>query len=366
MVNIKPFPGVRFSDKVNLSKVLSPPYDVIKKEMLIDYYDRSEYNIAHIIVPDKEIKQVIQEWFDSGILVQDEESIYVYSETFKIGDDEKTRWSFIAIMELEEFGENVFPHENTFDDIVEDRYNLLKQTNMNIGQVLCMYFDPKNQIKDIVNLNEPIIDVECDNIRHKLWKISDTTIINKIISYMADKIVVIADGHHRYKAALKLKNKAGVAYRMVTFVNAYDPGLVIMPTHRKVKLGTEFLQKAKIYFKIKEVMKKELFGNIKKNVIGVYYDNRYFLFESKLKNQLDVTVLHNFLQKLNVDDKNIKYFRSMEELDKGDGALFFLSPVSVDTIKEYALSAKIMPQKTTYFYPKVYTGLVMYKVNGNA
>ena len=351
-------------------------------------------------------------WLQEGILRQDtSETIYVYVQDFQVAGREFRRLSFIALAKLEEHGRTVRPHENTFEEHITDRLNLKRATSAGFGLVFLLYED-KQKIADKVieeaARQKPLVDF-CDeqDVRHRLFAIADEENIDAIVNMMRDKSCIIADGHHRYKTGLsylKETTNPAAAYQMMAFVNACHEGLVILATHRLVGRienfqAAELLGQMKENFEVadlpfdspegKSEARKEMLRQMKlaydehKNAFGIYSGNGAFyvaavsdenimdstaLNRSKPWRSLDVAVLHKLvLEKLlGIDEKrlanHIKYVKDTEnamdesiaEVDRGEQQVaFFMNPPKIEQIRMVAEAGERMPQKSTYFYPKI-------------
>ncbi len=444
MAVVKPFRAYRYNTNIikDMTSVVTQPYDKIDDDMQEEYYKRSEYNIVRIIkgrsaTNDGEQNNVytraakyFREWIDKGILIRDDEpSIYVYDQIYK--DDmgrRLTRKGFIALGRLEEYSESgVRPHEKTLSQPKEDRFNLMKATNANFGQVFMLYTDPEKKVDlllDRFREREPHMKaLDWNGEEHVLWKVSDIDVIKKVEEYMRDKTLLIADGHHRYETALNYKRymmeKLGKAvedapffYRMMTFVNTEDKGLTIFPTHRLIFNCSynkdAFLKRLKDDFVIEEVKfdfrnKFEALGKLKEqmrnrwgneHVFGLYLKDApcYFLLSLKKANKLDellpyasdayrhldVAILHKLILEnmLGIDAEkltkqtNVDYERYMEDAirrvdteDKYQMA-FLLNPTRIEDVKGVAKAGERMPQKSTDFYPKLLTGFTINLMEG--
>ena len=362
-------------------------------------------------------------WIKKGILKQDSvETIYAYVQNFKITGTRFQRLSFIALAKLEQYGKTVRPHENTFKEHIIDRLNLKRATAARFGLVFMLYED-KQKIADKIIENaatqKPLIDfIDDQNVRHQLFAIINKDDIDAITKTMLDKNFIIADGHHRYETGLSYYKETAnpaAAYQMMAFVNTCHEGLVILATHRLVgnlenfdaeKLNdnlkenfeiTEFpfnspQTKTNAKQKMLTQMKTEHHNN--KNALGIYSGNSAF-YVAVLKNKhamdsvapeksrpwrsLDVSVLHKLILEQLLDigekqlksDSNIEYIKdtdnaiddSISKVDAGEKQLaFFLNPVNMEHIKNVTAAGEKMPQKSTYFYPKIYTGLTINKL----
>ncbi len=431
-MEVKPFKAFRFDEaKVgDVGRCIAPPYDVISPGQHQQLYEKSQYNIVRIIEgkksdsdDDKNNKYTraadyLNTWLQEGILRQDtSETIYAYVQDFHVAGREFRRLSFIGLAKLEEYGKTVRPHENTFEEHITDRLNLKRATSARFGLVFMLYEDKQKIADKIIEetaRQKPLVDF-CDeqDIRHRLFAITDEENIDAIVSMMRDKSCIIADGHHRYETGLsylKETTNPAAAYQMMAFVNACHEGLVILATHRLVGRienfqAAELLGQMKENFELtdlpfdspdgKSEARKEMLRQTKlaydehKNAFGIYSGNGAFhvavvkdenamdsaaVDMSKPWRSLDVSVLHKLvLEKLlgidqerlanhikYVKDSDIAMDESIAEVDRGERQLaFFMNPPKMEQIKMVAQAGERMPQKSTYFYPKIYTGLTI-------
>jgi uncharacterized protein (DUF1015 family) len=265
MANIYAFRALRYNPaKVTAADVVTQPYDKISPSMQDRYYDASPYNLVRIILGkpqtgDGDQHNVytraaasLQQWRAEQVLVRDAEpSIYVYTQTFRVPGDpseaQMERCGFIAAGQLEEYDQKVvFRHERTLSKPKADRLKLLQATQAHFGQIFMLYSDPADEVASALARSQPP-DVEVRDgyeVVHRLWKVSDAATIQKVRSGMADKKLIIADGHHRYETALNYRNEmrkqfgvvpdAPYERLMMTLVNMDSAGLVVLPTHRVV------------------------------------------------------------------------------------------------------------------------------------
>lgn len=361
-------------------------------------------------------KRYFEEWLDSGVLAPDDKpSIYIYEQKYFFKDELKTRLGFISLLKIEDPRESmVLPHEYTLAKPKQDRLDLMKSAKANLSPIFSLFKDDGSSVKDILKKHihgNPIIDIEGEGVSHKLWRLSDPEDITKISDLMKDKQVLIADGHHRYEVALNFRDWARgqakdpgpeMPYEnvMVFFSSLSPEALTVLSTHRVIKgvEGFEFgktLVLLKEYFNIEKVTDRETLLSAIENeadnnyVFGMYCKNEGF-FSLSLKDKemlegvvsqekeyewkcLDVTVLHQLIfdrilkiKEKVADTNNILYTRdidyAMELVDTEEYQMtFFLNPPKIEQIKDVAHSRERMPRKTTYFYPKLLSGLVFYK-----
>jgi len=332
------------------------------------------------------------------------------------------RFSFIALAKLEEFGKTVRPHEQILDGPMLDRLNLKRATTARFGLVLMLYED-EQRIADIIIkqavTTESLIDfIDEQNVRHRLFTITAKEDIEQIVKMMNDKSCIIADGHHRYTTALTYYKESGntaAQYQMLAFANTSQKGLIVLATHRLVgnlenfryeKLITELKEnfeltefkfdspQTKMDARQKMLAQMKSEHNNDKNAFGIYCSNSAF-YVAVLRNKqamdpvvpdmssawktLDVSILHKLIleQLLGIDEErlakgeNLQYVKdtpnaideSISQVDAGRKQVaFFMNPIRIQQLKMVTEAGERMPQKSTYFYPKVYTGLTIQKL----
>jgi len=364
-------------------------------------------------------------WIEKGILKQDSaETIYAYVQDFQLTGTQFQRFSFIALAKLEEFGPpgQVRPHEKTLDEPKIDRLNLKRATSADLGLVFMLY-DDQNKIADTIiekaANQKPLIDfLDEQNVRHRLFAIAAKEDIDTIAKMILDKSCIIADGHHRYETALTYSKETAnpaASYQMIAFANTRHEGLVILATHRLVgnlknfsiekliadlKENFEITQHPFESDAMKAEAKQKMLAQMKaehdklKNAFGIYGGNNTFYVAvlkekqimdsvnpdvSKAQNLLDVSVLHILILEklLGIDDErlasgnNVEYIKdtgsaineSIAKVGSGQNQVaFFLNPVKMEQLKMVTDAGEKMPQKSTYFYPKMYSGMVINKL----
>ena len=442
MAEIFPFRAVRYDAKrVALENVLTQPYDKIAPEMQERYYAASPYNLISIekgkgLPSDSAEDSVytrasrkLEEWLADGVLVQDDApTIYAYFQDYSLpGTNHRMeRRGFIALGRLADYGEGVvFRHEHTLTAPKADRLELLRQTRAQTGQLFMLYNDPVRRVDGMLEetaKQPPVAELRDEyDVRHRLWEIADPAKIQKITGAMADKKLIIADGHHRYETALTYRNErraengridpdAPYEKAMWTCFNTQQEGLTILPTHRVVRNLAgfsieKFLQAASENFDwyaypfAAATEREENFAEFRHDLqrrgraghcIGVYAGNHAFYLLvlrnnaelerllpdiSPAQRQLDVVLLHRLLlhkclgitaEKV-TSEANIAYEREMkaaiDAVDRDAAQVaFLLNPVGVAQVTEIALAGDVMPQKSTDFYPKLLSGLCIYRM----
>jgi len=354
-------------------------------------------------------------WLQEGVLMQEETpALYVLHQTTTLADGtKKTRKGLIAALELVKFDEGtVLPHERTHSGPKVDRLNLMRATEANFGHIFMLY--PGGRINDLLNAaidEQPGFEMremfEHDVVQ-QFWPVTDPDVIQAVVEEMAPRRnLIIADGHHRYETALNYRDEmrakhpdapadAGFNYRMVTLVSMEDPGLVILPTHRLIHSyrrmdGAEVLKQAKKYFEVtptadKAALKAALAEADPARPRFGFYDGSYTSLtlrdpavlarllpdRSPDWRLLDVSVLHElFIERvLEIDKKaierkeNIEYLRDPQmgynAVDKGEANfLLVTNPTRMEQVRTCTRAGEKMPQKSTDFFPKVISGLVM-------
>ncbi|MEZ0537814.1 DUF1015 domain-containing protein [Caldicellulosiruptoraceae bacterium PP1] len=419
MAEIKAFFGVRYAENIDLDKVICPPYDIISESEREELYQKSPYNIIRIeygkeLPNDNEkenkftrAKKSLDEWLNSGILKkEDKESLYILEQEFEVDGVIYKRTGIIALIKLTPFSEGVvIPHEFTLSKPKEERLNLLKATKTNISSIYGLYEDNKKEIENIlenIKKNKECFSYNGLGTKEKIWIEQDENVINKLQSLFYDKKIFIADGHHRYETALEYKKqmeeiygknpKADYNYVLITLTAIEDPGIVILPTHRVItdsNISTQnLIEKLKENFEVIEGRFEDVNENLNKNKkysFVVYTSDKKYYF-IKLKDQkvldkingskpfknLDVVILQELILNdiLGIDaenlakQKSLKYTKDINEavkmVDEGAFCAFILNPTLVEELKDVSLNGEKMPQKSTYFYPKLMTGNVIY------
>ncbi len=399
MANIAPFKGTRYNqDKIkDFSKVVAPPYDVISKDEQDELYKMSEYNIVRMLLGkdlahDNEnenkytrAKKYLKAWQEKAVLKKDAEpSIYINLQEFKLDGKIKRRIGFIALLKLEEFDtekSSIYPHENTLAAPKEDRAKLIHSIEANLGPIFAIFEDSSRAIADLIKneMKSNLIADISDNhgVRNKFWKVSDKKILDRLSICMKDKKLFIADGHHRYEAGLafsKFKKDPKYGYILTYFTDLLGDGLVVLPYHRIVggldkaaltglesSLKKDFIVKP---LKSKIALKAFLAKAAPREARFVIYTFKKLTgLIFKDKKDLDVTIVKNLiigpLGKIFIDfTKDLDY--AIKEVNKGKFSFAILvNPVKITEIRDVAFRGNRMPQKSTYFYPKALTGLVI-------
>jgi uncharacterized protein (DUF1015 family) len=410
LARITPFQPYRYTPKAgNLADLVTQPYDKISPAMRARYLSLSPYNLVRVILgesrpEDSEAENVytraaafLRDWIADGILAQDAEpGVFPYFQEFTVPDtgERLVRKGFIALGALEEYSAGiVHRHEQTLSGPKKDRTQLLRATHAHFGQIFMLYPDRSGAIDSLLDeaaKNPPLAHVTDEyGVVHRFWKIVDASAIQQL---MANKKLLIADGHHRYETALGMYKEnpgmPGADRVMMTFVNMHSPGLKILATHRLVNgipvqnLPDGFLRAAAAYFEIDEIdatatLQASWADRPDRTVIGAAIGNRLFRLEQRTaRGGLDVQILHETLlakvlgisEEAVRDEKHLSYIRGIDqavaEARKGAAQIaFLLKPTEIEQVASTSFGGGVMPQKSTDFYPKLLTGLAIYKLD---
>lgn len=430
MAEIAPFKGVLYdTSKVEASKVLAPPYDVINDAKRAKLAKLHDHNCIQAILPEGEgdtkydnAANLINKWLEEGVLQRDQRSaIYRYHQTYRVaelGDRDIVRRGFIAAVKLHEFSERIIlPHERTLKGPKIDRLKLMNATGMHTSQIFTLYSDPSGNTDRLfrdVEVRRPAVDGTTDDgTRHQVWKVTDREVIGELTHFMAPLKLYIADGHHRYETMLayrrELEQKAGgnlgwksaAQYGCMFLANMDDTGMVVLPTHRMVYgldgfSVEEMLEKAKPYFSISKIENAVdnpalVHAELRSTPHAIVFvalvpgqthgyrlelDPHIRLEGPKVLADLDVSVLHSIVlekilgisreaqeAKTNLDYLK-EYSQVVEQVKAGAGQVcFVMNATRLQQVRQVSDAGEVMPQKSTYFYPKIASGLVFNPVN---
>ncbi len=425
MARVLPFRPYRYSPKAgDLATLVTQPYDKIPDALREQYLKASPYNFVRLIKGQpldgddgahnvySRASDTLAEWIEQGILVEDPEpGFYAYFQEFEHPETgaKTTRKGFIGLTDVEEYDKGVVHrHELTHSGPKMDRWKLTEATQSYFGQLFFLYDDPTRRIDELLDAaaeGTPLMEArEPDGIAHKVWRISDPAQVGEIEQLMADKKLLIADGHHRYETALAYGREhpetPGASRIMVTLVNMSSPGLVVLATHRVLSDLPHFepnqlLEGASRRFAtrrltsddaLRQALETEPHSDAAIGLALAGDDGRYLLTPkpdaledilqglSEAEGRLDVVLLHKALiaeaAGLSEDDvkelKGIRYVRGFDnaiaEVASGAAqAAFLLRPVDVKDVARISFSGGVMPQKSTDFYPKLLSGFTTYR-----
>jgi len=410
-----PFEAIHYNTSrfgKDLMRFVAPPYDVIDPVMERKLKE-DRLNITHITLGDEHDKYVIAKrrlrtWLDDKVLVRDQgRSFYIYEQTF-IGSDgiPRVRSGIVGLVKLEQFSKGtILPHEKTIPKHKADRMQLMEAVNGDAEQIFMLYDDASGEIEDILRTSkvrdEELRFTDPDGVQHRIIRISDAYLVEKISRLFDPAKLLIADGHHRYETSLEFRNamrkdapdpeEKPYDYVIATLVGFRNPGLVVYPTHRliygvKEELVTDLPKMLEEEFELKEFDKPDTLAQAvedsKRACFGVWLakTNRFLLATRKKhgpsENPMDdlpvYMVQEEVLRALlgytpeMLDKKiNIEYVKGIDKtksfMKTGEfQACFFVKPPTVQQVMAMAQSGHKMPHKSTYFYPKIWSGTLLY------
>ncbi len=418
-MEVKPFDAIVYNQEiVDIKDVTAPPYDVISAEQQKELYEKSPYNIVRLILArgDERYKDAARDfstWLNKNILVKMPKPciFYIVQKYTTQGGKHIERKGFIAKNKIEKFeSKKVLPHEFTMGGPKEDRLKLMQAADANFSQIFMVYSDPTKLIENKIGKNlaktKPFIDVTDDKgVQNLVWVIDNKEDIQTIENLMQDKVLLIADGHHRYESAMnysEISKNPEAQYVMSYFTNLDDENLVIFPTHRIITRQIEpyiLIEAVRKYFDVEEIsfnsynkkQAKENFlakiekENKKQIAMGLYMKNVNKFYVLKLKKEakgcvdapdvlkkLDLTILHEliitqemgFTKEEQMAQDGIKYVKqeleAFDMIDNGKAeASFIMAYPKMQDIKDISSGGYKMPQKSTYFYPKLLSGIAI-------
>lgn len=399
---------------------MAPPYDIVPPETKESLYRRSPHNIIRIDFgkdspEDNEQEnrytrsaESLREWLRQGVFIQDkEDSFYCYEILYSFEGRKKNLRGFLGAVRLEEFGKGrIHPHEMTYSKPKSDRLKILRYCHANTSPIFALYSSGEKLASSVlegVATEKPFIEAkDGSGFLHRLWRITESREIESIKKELASQDVFIADGHHRYETALAFREemrekgliksgKEPFNYVLMFLANMEDEGLTLLPTHRIVEIDLDINPKIALrkHFSIKKISDEGVSGRdatekmletMKRNnrSFGMFLtnSNTYYTLSYTASDidegipeclrNLDVTILHNLIFEKLLHIERYEYekdpYIAVERAKKGSfEAVFFLNPTDVKDVKNVALADQRMPPKSTYFYPKLLTGMVLYK-----
>ena len=416
MVSIKPFKGLRYNPlQINdLSEVTAPPYDVISPEQQDQLYQKHPNNIVRLILGKKfegddehynvyaRASATLKTWQDEGVMQPETEPvIYAYNQSWR---DEKgelcQRLGFIALLKLHPYSDNiVLPHEQTLSGPKVDRLNLTRATQTTLSPIFCLYNDPNmvvesSRFQEAADAAEPVSDA--DGVVHTFWPVTDKNLLSAVQEMLKNKPVVIADGHHRYETALgyqqEMREKLGdptelghqpYDYTLAFFCNTQSPGLKVYPTHRVFKQFPDAWKAESLIEAVSEHFDLIDDANCDNLKAAFWLKHNDSSKACILKNTDSIIKLPNELKDLDVaildevviqqtmlnnanqlkQDGYLVFVRNDDEVKQllKDGALvFWMKTPDIHQMETICQAGLKMPQKSTYFYPKLLSGLVCF------
>jgi uncharacterized protein (DUF1015 family) len=422
LVDIRPFNAIRYTQKAGEPEnLITQPYDKIDPQMQKEYYAKSPYNYCRLILPMEENKyqiaqQRIQQWLKEDIMAKENEpAVFVSRQEFSLDGKKYARTGLIAALRLYDYSENmVFPHEITYQAPKADRLNMLRTVQKDLEPVFLIYSDSERKTIDFLQetaKTKPVIQVtDSLQVTHTVWKVTDPQKIKQLQATLSRKTMVITDGHHRYESALAYQDEmrqkdnwtldSAFNFHMCYMVPVQEEGLVVLPTHRllkEFKLTPEVLEGFKCFFNVSELkstveaLEDYLQSHVDEHAFCIYdgakaygltlkHDKAVYDFVnanvSKETKIFDVIILRDIVfkhilktGKLNMDE-NILYVRwtkvAVEKVNRGEASIAFLvNPISAQTVAEIAQQHELLPEKSTDFYPKMVSGLMMMDISAS-
>jgi uncharacterized protein (DUF1015 family) len=414
MAEVRPFPGIRYrlERPDAATAVIAPPYDVISPAQQEALYERSEANIIRLELPKDQpgddaannrytrAAALYRSWLASGILAPDAPSLYVYGQRYEVEGGKQERLGLMGAIKVEPYEAGVvLPHEQTFPKHKEDRFRLLSAAKAQFSPIFGLYSAPgtgvREQLARIASTEPAAIAIDHEGVEHRLWPVADATFASWAAGVFEGRQVFIADGHHRYETALRYcehrRESAPDAplsafdQMLIFLVEMDDPGLVLLPTHRLIKsvpTGDELRRLLEPYFRIENATLEDV-DQLQHHQIGVVLSDgtalrltltdraaieRLDQQHSPAWRDLDVVLLHRliFQELLGITEHgDVVYTRDPAEARSrvtfGEFAASFLLPFpQVQELRDVAGAGDKMPEKSTYFWPKAVSGLVIY------
>jgi len=379
----------------DLSRVIAPPYDVITPDEQAALYEASPYNVIRLILPREAARaeaasRALRDWTASGILVREPgPAMYLYAQTFTLPDGStRTREGVILSLALEEFSRGiVLPHEKTLPGPKADRLAIIRATGANLSPIFGLYARRGELARDVLGVGgPPFVEATNGSGSHRLWRVTDAAAIARFAASLADERIIIADGHHRYETALAYRDeqRTDAAGSILAYVaNLDEEGVVILPTHRILR-GPLRMDAATLANRLAECFTMEPLVPGQPRAAGeidCILPHRRLRLRAKPEagacvaslpaaiRTLDVSVLHGAIlgPLLGVGAEDLEFTHEDEEaLDAVTtghaAAAFLLNPPSLAAVRAVCLAGELMPEKSTYFYPKLATGLVFQPV----
>jgi uncharacterized protein (DUF1015 family) len=391
MATVRPLSGLRYDQARvgDVGAVLAPPYDVISPADQAELYARSPYNVIRLILarePERAAAaaRTLAEWVRSGILVRDPApALYLYSQQFSLPDGTtRRRDGVLCRLQLEDFTAGVIhPHERTMPGPKADRLAILRATGANLSAILALYARPGEGVRTLLgDVGAPLVDVSG---WHRLWRVTDAQAIARFEAALASEPLIIADGHHRYETALAYRDEQpgneAARYVLAYLANMEEEGVVILPTHRLVRGPLALAADALVERMAESFVVEPLPAGHRRSVgeIDCLLPGRRLRLRARgaaaarlghlppVVRGLDVAVLHGAILEplLGVGPEDLGYTHDDEEAAEAvsagrAAAAFLLNPPSIAEVRAVCMAGELMPEKSTYFYPKLPTGLV--------
>lgn len=442
MPKIQAFRGLRYNlaQIGSLSDVVAPPYDVVDGALQQQLYDNSEHNFIRLELTKQDdsasdpnavyeaAASLFRQWIRDGVLQHEPDpALYVYHQIFDYAGQQYTRRGFMTRVELVRFGEgNIYPHEQTHAKAKDDRLRLTRACKANMSQIYGLYPDPTNEAQNILEAHitgtAGLEAVDHLGVMHRLWPVTDQTVIGQVANLVESKPMFVADGHHRYETACNYRDELAAEaggelpsdhparFVLSMVMSMDDPGLIVLPTHRLLH-DVPALDSTELATKLSDCFDCEIVGtgpeaanDVWKHIEELDDQGAFGLYTAKDKKWtlvtaneatpakmaevaseasddwrgLGVAILHGLI----IDEllgmkghPKPNYVHLIDEVIDGlNGKLegpqdyplaALVMPATVDDIRRVSLHNERMPAKSTYFYPKLLSGLVVNPLDGN-
>lgn len=417
MAEVQPFRGIRYrlERPEDAAAVVAPPYDVISPADQVALEEKDPRNIVRLELSRDQAgdddsrnrytraAELFRSWLDEGALIrEDAPALYVYGQRYQVGDTQQERLGLMAGLKIEPYEAGVvLPHEQTFPKHKEDRFRLLSTARAQFSPIFGLYAAPEASVRQHLEAESSgtpaATAVDHEGVEHRIWPVTDPEFANWASATFAGKQVFIADGHHRYETSMRYQAyrrgqepdapASAFDYVMTFLVEMDDPGLVLLPTHRLVPGGLptpeEIRSRLEPYFRFEDTTLADV-DQLEHQQIGIVLPdgrawkltltdteavNRLDQAHSAAWRDLDVVLLHRLVleKALGLDEHaEIVYTRDPAEardrVTSGEFQASFLLPSPrVEELKDVAGAGDKMPHKSTYFWPKAISGLVIYE-----
>lgn len=407
-MRIRPFRAYRYAGGSDLTAVVAPPYDQISETTRERLLALSPHNIVRITLPRApdaadpytSARRVLDRWLADGVWVPDAEpAVYPYHQTYRVGTTEVTRGMVIALGEVSEYDARVVrPHERTHPAPKQDRLRLLEATRADTGLLFMLVSDPEGELAELTRPTGPPL-AQARDLRgelHRLWRITEPEVHERLAAFMASRSVIIADGHHRYETAVEYRRRHPEArWKLMAFCALEGPGLTIWPNHRLVHGLPEFslarlAAAARPWFEVSELPDPRTFTP-RPDAFGVVAREgaRVFRLREEARSRLPwpastseawrrlaVSVLHEGVLRplLGITDADldartrVDYVEDQQEavrlVELGRyQAAFLIAPTTPAELRAVVEGGEVLPHKSTHFYPKLLDGLVFFHLD---
>lgn len=381
MAAIYPLQALRYTAQAGgIAELATLPYDVIPPALEAEYKQRSPYNFAHLILPNLDYAgaaERLRQWRAAGVLAKGHvPAVFIYQQTFQAPGSAATlvRRGFIALGDTEQYGQTVFRHERTLSGPKEDRYQLLTHTRVQFDSIFMLFPDPEGDVTALLETSaEPeVAYTDHEGVFHELWSVEDAGFIARLQEAMRDRRLLIADGHHRYETALRM----GQPKTLMTFVPLESPGLRSFATHRLVHSLPDF-DAAQFLARLPAVAEGlNLESPAGATRIGIATSlGLHHCDIPSAPEALNVAVLQDEILAPHLgltvervtEGKHLRYVKrldeALEEVRAGRVQIaFLLAGLPVEGVAKVSFAGEVLPQKSTFFYPKLGSGLVMYEI----